>query len=46
MADDNVEVTGNPVGCAWVILALILAAFLFAGEPDMHDAIIQWMMKQ
>lgn len=36
----NVEASG---GGGWIALALLL--IFFAGEPDLHDAMIHWLMK-
>lgn len=28
-------------GCAWLILAWMLCALAFCGDPDLHDAVIE-----
>jgi len=37
-----ISVNDNTV--VWLLFLLILMAFLFEGDPDLHDAIIQRVM--
>ena len=42
---DNSDYDGL-LGCAWAVIAFILAVFLFGGEPDIHGVLLAWLMKQ
>ena len=42
--DVNKDV-GEGCSCSIVMLTLIIPFVLFAGEPDLMDALIDWIMK-
>lgn len=44
MSDQKIVVEQGD-GCGWLIFCVILGAFLFAGEPDVQDLVIQALKK-
>lgn len=43
MAGDSYKVN---IGCLPIILGIILLFVLFAGEPDLHDAMINYYIEK
>lgn len=41
----NINYPPDIRGFALVLVVIFVFVFVFAGEPDIHDAILQWMVK-
>ena len=35
----------DSIGCAIIVVAVVFLIVMFAGEPDLHDAIVQRLMR-
>lgn len=46
MSKDGDEIAITNVGCAMIVLAVMVLTALCAGEPDLLDAITAWVNRQ